>query len=143
MSAPLAANSFLIVDDNPDDFFAVQRSLGQAGLGNPLHHCESGDEALTLLDAAAAAGTLPALVLLDVNMPGMKGGEVLAAIRSRPPMARLPVVMLTSSSDDRDVEAAFKGRASAYLNKPLDFDALIRAVQRIRTHRFEIVLRAV
>lgn len=139
MSKAMAAHSFLVVDDNPDDFFAVRRSLQQAGVRNPLLHCESGEEALTLLTDAAAAGGLPALVLLDINMPGMKGGEVLSEIRANEALAALPVVMLTSSDDDRDVHAAFTGHASGYLNKPLEVEALERTLGRLRDARVEVL----
>jgi two-component system response regulator len=132
-------HSFLVVDDNPDDFFAVKRSLQQAGVKNPLLHCESGEEALEQLRAAAAARGLPALVLLDINMPGMKGAEVLAAIRADHATASLPVIMLTSSDDDRDVHAAFKGHASGYLNKPLETGALERTLERLRGVKVELL----
>jgi len=132
-------HSFLVVDDNPDDFFAVKRGLQKAGVKNPLLHCESGEEALEQLRAAAAASGLPALVLLDVNMPGMKGAEVLATIRADSAMAGLPVIMLTSSDDDRDVHAAFKGHASGYLNKPLEVEALERALERLRGVKVELL----
>lgn len=132
-------HSFLLVDDNPDDFFAVKRELQQAGVQNPLLHCESGEEALEQLQAAATAKGLPALVLLDVNMPGMKGAEVLAAIRADRALASLPVIMLTSSDDDRDVHAAFKGHASGYLNKPLEVGALERTLERVRGVKVELL----
>lgn len=137
-------NTFLIVDDNPDDFFAARRTLSQSGLGNPLLHLESGEEALDYLRHRGAWAEQkpprPALVLLDVNMPGMKGDEVLREIRREPELRSLPVLMLTSSNADRDVLAAFQDGANAYLNKPVEFDTLLRAIQRIRTHRFQIAL---
>ncbi len=137
----MPAHSFLVVDDNPDDFFAVQRGLQKSGVKNPLLHCESGEEALEQLAAAAKAGGLPALVLLDINMPGMKGAEVLSAIRESEDaaLAALAVVMLTSSDDDRDVHAAFKGHASGYLNKPLELEQLERTLERLRGGKVEIL----
>jgi len=141
MNKKMPPNSFLVVDDNPDDFFAVQRTLQKAGVKNPLLHCESGEEALEQLRSAAAVRALPAVVLLDINMPGMKGGEVLTEIRasSDTALANLPVVMLTSSDDDRDVHAAFKGHASGYLNKPLEVDALERTLERLRGVKVEVL----
>lgn len=141
MNKKMPEHSFLIVDDNPDDFFAVQRALQKAGVKNPLLHCESGEEALEQLRAAAAARGLPAVLLLDINMPGMKGGEVLTEIRasSDVALANLPVVMLTSSDDDRDVHAAFKGHASGYLNKPLEVESLERTLERLRGIKVEVL----
>lgn len=141
MNNTLEPDSFLIVDDNPDDVLAVRRCLRQARIGNPLVHCESGEEAVALLESAAAAGRLPALVLLDINMPGMKGGEVLADIRGRLGLPQLPVLMLTSSNDDRDVLAAFKGRAHSYLNKPMEPEGLQKALERLRGRDIEVPLR--
>ncbi|HSW13131.1 MAG TPA: response regulator [Solimonas sp.] len=142
MNHKLGPDSFLIVDDNPDDVLAVRRCLKQARIGNPLAHAESGEEALQLLAAAAAEGQLPALVLLDINMPGMKGGEVLLEIRNQLGLPQLPVLMLTSSNDDRDVLAAFKGKADSYLNKPLDEDSLRKALERLRGQGVEVAVKA-
>lgn len=138
------SNTFLIVDDNPDDFFATRRTLTLAGLDNPLLHLDSGEDALDYLRGQGAWAeqrpARPALILLDVNMPGMKGDEVLREIRRDPELRNLPVLMLTSSNADRDVLAAFQDGANAYLNKPVEFSTLLQAIQRIRTHRFQIAL---
>jgi len=141
MSDKPEPGSFLIVDDNPDDVLAVRRCLKQARIGNPIVHCESGEEALALLDSAAKAKSLPALVMLDINMPGMKGTEVLAEIRGRLLLPQLPVLMLTSSNDDRDVLAAFKGKANSYLTKPLDEEGLRKALERLQAQGVEVALQ--
>ena len=139
---PTSATTILVIDDNPDDFFTVERELAKAGLANPLVHCKSGADGLDYLHArnryAEPPPPLPAFVLLDVNMPKMLGTEVLAAIRGDAALANLPVIMLTSSGDERDVVAAFQGRASAYVTKPIEFDSLIRAVLRIKSHKIEL-----
>jgi CheY-like chemotaxis protein len=139
---PTSATTILVIDDNPDDFFTVERELGKSGLANPLVHCRSGEDGLDYLHGrnryAASPPALPAFVLLDVNMPKMLGTEVLAAIRGDPALAKLPVIMLTSSTDERDVVSAFQGKANAYVQKPFEFDALVRAVLRIKSHKVEI-----
>jgi two-component system response regulator len=139
---PTSATTILVIDDNPDDFFTAERELAKAGLSNPLVHCKSGAEGLDYLYArnryAQPAPPLPAFVLLDVNMPRMLGTEVLAAVRNDAALKDLPVIMLTSSGDERDVLASFQGRASAYITKPLEFDAFMRAVLRIKTHKVEL-----
>lgn len=139
-----ALNTILVVDDNADDFFAVQRELTTAGLRNPLVHCDSGEGALDYLHRRgryeAVPGATPALILLDINMPRMAGTEVLKAIRGDALLKPIPVIMMTSSNDDRDVLAAFQGGANSYVLKPVSFDGLIRGIQRIRSHWFEILL---
>jgi CheY-like chemotaxis protein len=143
---PTSTTAILVIDDNPDDFFTVERELAKAGLANPLVHCKSGEDGLDYLHArnryAASAPPLPAFVLLDVNMPKMLGTEVLAAIRGDALTSKLPVIMLTSSGDERDVVAAFQGKASAYVQKPFEFDALVRAVLRIKSHKVEFAITA-
>lgn len=133
----MTPDTILLIDDNPDDYFAIQRCLQQAGLANPLAHIDEPGVGLSRLREAAAHDRLPTLVLLDINMPGMSGTELLAELRGDPRMAWLPVVMLTSSNDDRDVLAAFNGRANAWINKPLDYDGLLLALNKIRSHQVE------
>ena len=140
MSNPLSM--ILVVDDNPDDFYAVQREMAASGLRNPLTHCETGEEALDFLHRRGrhALAPVPAMVLLDINMPRMSGIDLLRTIRGEPALRAVPVIMMTSSNDDRDVLAAFQGGANSYVLKPVSFDGLIRAIQRIKSHWFEILL---
>jgi CheY-like chemotaxis protein len=143
MSSQAAAlNTILVVDDNADDYYAVQREFADAGLRNPLAYCESGEDALDFLHRRGRfdAAPIPALILLDINMPRMSGIDLLRAIRGEPALQAIPVIMMTSSNDDRDVLAAFQGGANSYVLKPVTFDGLIRAIQRIKSHWFEILL---
>ncbi len=141
---PTSATTILVIDDNPDDFFTVERELAKAGLANPLVHCKSGEDGLDYLHArnryAPLQPPLPAFVLLDVNMPKMLGTEVLATLRGEPALAGLPVIMLTSSGDERDIVASFQGKANAYVTKPFEFDAFVRAVLRIKSHKVELAV---
>jgi two-component system response regulator len=144
MSLQNIANTILVVEDNPDDFYALKRVFERAELRNPMIHCETGEEALDYLNGrgsyADADVERPAMILLDINLPGIKGTDVLQGIRGNPMLKNIPVIMLTSSKDDRDVLAAFQGRANAYLVKPATFDDFLMALQQIKTHHYEIVL---
>jgi CheY-like chemotaxis protein len=148
MSQPASSsrNTILVVDDNPDDFYAVQRELTTSGLRNPLVNCESGEQALDYLygrgryAAVAARPPMPAMILLDINMPRMTGIELLRTVRGDAALQALPIIMMTSSNDDRDVLGAFEGGANSYVLKPVSFDGLLHAIQRIRSHWFEISL---
>ena len=137
----MSASDILVVDDNADDFFAARRTLSREGLSNPLVHQESAEAALRYLRGDQA--TRPGLVLMDINMPGMKGTEALLEIRRDPALKDIPVIMLTSSDADRDLLASFQGGAAAYLHKPLTLKSLLDAVGRVRHHRPELQLRMV
>ena len=122
----------MLVDDHRLVRAGLKRVLLEMADMEVVAEASTGEEALELVR------TMPVdIVLLDINMPGMSGTELLAELRGDPRMAWLPVVMLTSSNDDRDVLAAFNGRANAWINKPLDYDGLLLALNKIRSHQVE------
>lgn len=137
--------TILLVEDSTDDYDAAMRSFKAAHLDNPVHWCKSGKEALDYLKhegtyAQAPAGAKPALVLLDLNMPGIDGRKVLAIAKQDPALKKIPIVVLTTSSDERDVTQCYELGASTYIQKPVDFDGLIGAVNRIKDYWFGIAL---
>lgn len=116
----------LLVEDDPDDAWLIRRAFERAAAGNPLRRVGTGSEAIGYLQGDPPFGDrteypLPALVLLDIKMPGADGFEVLKWIRHQPQFARLCVIMLTSSDEIRDVNLAYKLGANSFLVKPLDF----------------------
>jgi two-component system response regulator len=135
----------LLVEDSTDDYEAAIRSFKAAHLDNPVHWCETGQDALDYLKnegtyAREPFGVKPALILLDLNMPGLDGKRVLAIVKQDPILKKIPVVILTTSSDERDVTQCYELGASTYIQKPVDFDGLIRAVGRIKDYWFGIAL---
>jgi two-component system response regulator len=137
--------TILLVEDNIDDYEAATRSFKAAHLNNPVHWCKTGKEALDYLRhegdyASEPRGEMPALILLDLNMPGLDGRKVLAIVKQDPELKRIPIVILTTSGDDRDVTQCYELGASTYIQKPVDFDGLIRAVGRIKDYWFGIAL---
>lgn len=136
----------LVVEDNEDDFLSVERVLRRAGLANRLKHVSRGEEALAHLEAAAADPDqvdLPGMVLLDLGLPGMDGSELLQAMRANPKLQRIPVVVITQTSDQRDLDACRALGANAYVQKPIDVFGFMLALQRLDNHRFELrMLRA-
>lgn len=147
MSLQSIANTILVIEDNSDDFYAIQRVFERAALCNPLVHCETGEGALDYLLGRGAYVDAdverPAMILLDINLPGMKGMDVLQTIRTEPTLKSIPVIMLTSSKDDRDVLASFQGRADAYLVKPAEFADFLMTLQQLKRHAMQIVLTPV
>ncbi len=114
----------LSLEDNDTDFMALQFALRAAGVNNPIERCEDGNAAmLTLLGDESGARQLDAsLILLDLNLPGIDGLQILKAFRARDPGRRVPVVVLSTSSHPRDIDACYRAGADAYLVKPFEIE---------------------
>jgi two-component system response regulator len=137
--------TILLVEDNIDDYDATIRSFKAAHLRNPIQWCNTGKDALDYLKhegsyAQKPAAALPALVLLNLNMPGLDGRRVLAIAKQDTALRRIPIIILTTSNDERDVTECYDQGASTYIQKPVDFDGLIRAVSRIKDYWFGVAL---
>ena len=126
----------LLVEDNPDDVELTRLAFVEAGEPHRLHVVSDGAEALDYLLARGRhadrdpAG-LPALVLLDLNLPRLDGHEVLQAIRAEDATRCLPVVVLTTSIEPSDVDRAYAVGANSYLQKPVEFDRFVDVVRHI------------
>lgn len=128
----------LLVDDNPDDCFLFQAAWTQAGIENPLRMLEDGRQARDYLAGEGAyAGRvglpLPALVLLDVKMPGMSGLEVLEWLRGREATRRLPVVMLSASTHPKDAAEAYRLGANSFVIKPSSMAELVELAAAVKS----------
>ena len=137
--------TILLVEDNVDDHDAAIRSFKAAHLDNPVDWCNTGQDALDYLKhqgtyAHKPTKAPPALVLLDLNMPGIDGRTVLMLVKQDPTLRKIPVVVLTTSSDERDVKQCYDLGASTYIQKPVDFDGLIGAAGRIKDYWFGVAL---
>ncbi|MDE3060662.1 MAG: response regulator [Pseudomonadota bacterium] len=137
--------SILLVEDSEDDYEATMRAFKKANLFNPISWCRSGREALDFLKRSSTTPEpgqpeRPGLVLLDLNMPGLDGRQTLRLIKEDNALRRMPVIILTTSSDERDVEACYHMGANTYVQKPVSFDGLIEAIKRLKEYWFEIAL---
>jgi CheY-like chemotaxis protein len=121
----LDQSTILLVEDDEAQALLVRRVLERRRLSNRLEVACDGDEAVARLDAAPEP---PVLVLLDLHLPGRSGLEVLAWIRGHPNLGGVPVIMLSSSTEEDDIQRAFDLGADTYLVKPVAFDALVDAV---------------
>lgn len=130
--------TILLVEDSVDDYNAAMRSFQKVRFNTPVHWCKSGQSALDYLREQQY--DLPCLILLDLNMPGLDGRKTLEIIKKDASLKRIPVVILTTSSDENDVKSCYELGASTYIQKPVDFEGLIGAVQRIKEYWFEIAL---
>jgi len=118
----------LLVEDNPDDERLTLRALKRGQLTNPVVVARNGEEALTVL---FSANPLPSVVLLDLKLPKIDGLEVLRRIRAHESTRMLPVVVLTSSSEERDIVESYSLGANSYVRKPVDFDQFTTAVSQL------------
>lgn len=120
----------VLVEDNQDDAELTIRALKKFNLANHLVHLQDGEEALDFL-FSTHVGTLPKIILLDIKMPKVDGIEVLRKIKSDPQRKIIPVVVLTSSREERDIIESYKLGVNAYIVKPVEFDKFVKAVSEI------------
>ncbi|RZL14968.1 MAG: response regulator [Hymenobacter sp.] len=123
-----AGSPILVVEDNAEDFLALSRALRKHAVPNPVVHCHNGQQALDYLQGhgrhPAWPTALPVLVLLDLNMPGLDGRDVLRALQLDAALHVIPVVVFTSSSNAHDVDDCYRLGANSFLTKPLSYTAL-------------------
>ncbi len=117
-----------LVEDNPDDEQLTIRSLRRGNIANQIVVARNGEEALNNLFNTA---TLPTVVLLDLKLPKVDGLEVLRQIRANARTHLLPVVVLTSSSEERDIVESYSLGANSYVRKPVEFEHFTEAVQQL------------
>ncbi len=128
--------TILLVEDNNDDAELTVRAFQRANVKNPLVRARDGEEALDYLFGRGAyegrdVRDLPAVTLLDINMPKISGPEVLQAIRADQRTMYLPVVILTSSNEDKDRLSAYSHFANSYVIKPVDYDQFVVAAAQL------------
>ena len=130
----MIAKSILLVEDNRSDIDLTIRALSKANILNDLIIAEDGQEALDILignDSQTKPTTLPALVLLDINLPKVDGFDVLRAIRQNKFTHNQTVVILTSSTEERDMKLAYDLGANSYIRKPVDFNQFSTVIQSL------------
>ena len=131
----------LLVEDSPADVLIAREALREAKLMNIIHVAEDGVEAMDFLYKRGkfAAVPSPDLILLDLNLPRKSGREVLAEIKSDEKLKHIPVVVLTTSSDEEDSLRSYDLHANCYVVKPVEFDHFVKAVQSIQHFWFSVV----
>lgn len=135
----------VLVEDNPDDYEATVRSLKRNHFLNPVKWCCSGEDALNYFFKRGeyqndASVKTPDLILLDLNMPGVDGRTVLEELKLHPELKRVPVVILTTSTDARDIEACYDMGASTYIQKPVSFEGLTNAIRTMTDYWFGVAI---
>jgi two-component system response regulator len=126
----MPTNHILLVEDNPDDVTFTRRAFRKNNFDNTIIVARDGVAAVELLLPEEGAEPLrPTIVLLDINLPRMNGLEVLRRLRAEAATRLLPIIMLTTSNDDRDVLASYECGANSFVRKPVSFDDFLHAVK--------------
>ena len=135
----LSDPTILVVEDNPTDVMLIRRAFEKSKLANPVHVVGDGDAAVEYLSGEGTYADrerfpLPILMLLDLKLPKRSGLEVLQWLRMQETLKRIPVVVLTSSQQDRDVNAAYDIGVNSYLVKPVEFDGLLQMLKTVNMY---------
>lgn len=131
----------LLVDDDDDDVRLTRKSLEHDRVLNRIHRVQDGVEAMEFLrrEGPFEAAVRPDLILLDLNMPRMDGREVLKELKQDRDLSLIPVVILTTSSDERDVYLSYEQSANSYVTKPVDLLQFKTVLQGLREYWFSVV----
>lgn len=134
----------LLADDDPDDVRMTRRALEKNQLGDALYTVGDGEELLDYLNhrgkfAPPALSPTPSLVLLDLNMPKMDGREALAGIRADPKLRRLPVVVMTTSTAEKDILRVYDIGGNSFISKPITLSELVEVTRVLGQYWFEVV----
>lgn len=132
----------LLVEDNPADVRLTQEALRNGKVVLDLRVVTDGEQALAFLHQVApyAVAPRPDLILLDLNLPRKSGQEVLVEIKSDPALARIPVIVLSSSEADADILASYDAYANGYIVKPVDLDQFFAVIKNIKNYWMSIVM---
>ncbi len=128
----------MLIEDNPGDAALTAEALAASSRGSTVHVAKSGEAALEFL---RADDVRPDLILLDLNLPGTDGREVLRALKSDERLRRIPVVVFSASSDPADIQAAYDLGANSYIAKPLTYSDYEKVMAVLDLYWFSVVTR--
>jgi CheY-like chemotaxis protein len=125
----------LLAEDDEGHALLVQKNIARAGIVNQVVHVGDGQQALDYVGRTGKFADRnvggPLLVVLDINMPRVDGVEVLTRIKANEATAKIPVIMLTTTDDPREVERCYQAGCSVYVTKPVEYDAFVEAIKRL------------
>ena len=144
MKNPGKAITILMADDDPDDRELAREAFAECRLANDVHYVEDGEELMEYLNRHGKYtnlqdASLPALILLDLNMPRKDGREALKEIKSNPQLRRIPIVVLTTSKAEEDILRTYDLGVNSYVTKPVTFESLVETIKVLGKYWFEIV----
>ncbi|NEQ54461.1 MAG: response regulator [Leptolyngbya sp. SIO3F4] len=126
--------ALLVVEDSDEDFEVLQIFMEDMAVKNPIYRCTTGDKALDFLyrnqnQGAVGSLPLPSMILLDLNLPGTDGREILERLKQDEEFREIPIVIFTTNSDPRDIKFCYKKGANGYLIKPVGTERFEKAIQ--------------
>ncbi|WP_310566801.1 response regulator [Hydrogenophaga sp.] len=134
MSTSVNLPPILLVEDNPMDLDLTLRAFNKKKFTNQVHVARDGEEALAFIPRWEAGETLPAVILLDINLPKISGLEVLRQLKAHERFRRIPVVVLTSSREDKDLKTAYDLGVNSYIEKPVSFNKFMDVAEQIELY---------
>jgi CheY-like chemotaxis protein len=136
------AADILLVEDNEDEVFLTRRAFRAVDPAINLHHVDNGEKCLAFLrrESPYEQVPVPDLVLLDINMPVMSGRDALKAIQADATLCHVPVVVLTTSTEDRDIQEMYRLRCNSYLTKPVNFERFVQVVRLVCEYWLDLVV---
>jgi CheY-like chemotaxis protein len=129
-----ALRPILLIEDNPMDLDLTQRAFARRQLSNPLLTARDGEEALEHINHWDNGAAVPLLILLDLKLPKIDGIEVLRQLKNHAKYKTIPVIVLTTSAEDRDVQTVYDLGANSYIIKPLGFEHFIEMIVQIEQY---------
>jgi CheY-like chemotaxis protein len=135
----------LVVEDNDEDFASLMRVLDQVSFSGSIHRCYDGDDALDFLHHGGQYDDLhefsrPNLILLDLNLPGIDGKQVLQEIKQDRHLKLIPVIIFTTSSNSQDVDICYQAGVNSYILKPMNLDTFKASIKTLLQYWFEFVI---
>ena len=134
MNTPVSVLPILLVEDNPMDLDLTLRAFRKKKFANEIQVARDGEEALAFFPRWEAGEAMPAVILLDINLPKVNGLEVLRQLKAHERFRRIPVVMLTSSREDRDLKRAYDLGVNSYIEKPVNFGKFMEVAEHIELY---------
>lgn len=137
--------SLLVIEDSEEDYLTLFRILRKLGFQYPIYHCIDGDEALDFLCHTGEYSNpekapRPTLILIDLNLPGTDGREVIEVIKKNEQIKSIPVVVFSTSSNPQDIKVCYEHGVNSYMQKPVNIKNLSKNMEILLSYWFETVL---
>jgi CheY-like chemotaxis protein len=131
--------NILLVEDNEGDVLLTMEAFEESKIVNKITAIKDGKEAINYFEALTNKGEIPHLVLLDINLPKVSGHEVLMYIKNNERFKSIPVIILTTSSSEKDILQSYKNHVNCYITKPIDVSDFMKAIMKIEDFWINIV----